>query len=794
MSYLRPVLSAANLLAFLEGTSLGLVDVGEEVRLQAPQIVEKVTKTESRKWRAHRRPSPGRSRCMRGVGIAVVLFFALSLSLQGVTCDRAGCGPIRQGNSVVCFTPARPVSLSGELKAVDPNPLPRERDTTNFNEVREPYWGRHWFYGVDIENGWILAGLAHGIGIWDARGNPANPTFVASRIYGPGGQAFPEIPAGESSKIVFGGIDAPDDSVAALAGYGAGTLVFDLRIKQQPIPVYQHAVTAESVYATRLKGARYAYVASWAPPGVYIYDLDRALQANGCLDLAVEPEDSVCHGVLAGRIDTPAPSYYVHGVGNYLVVSFGASRGFQVYDLTSPAHPTIKLTGLRGSTGRAVQGVALWNEGSLYYLGARLSASLIEGEQTAIYDVSCITNTDGCPELGPPLAMMETPSRGGSNYLTFSRANGVTPFLYAGTDASCGGEDGKQREWLFDLSNPERPRDVTPLVTVPVVGIYKGVPQTKRINYWSYYYRGSPTGFNLVAPRAGKFYGNYFYRAARSMFDIHLWAAAAKPVASLEYSPAIPSPGQMVEFRSTASGSPTSYTWSFTSGIPSYRNGASASTQWSRPGIKKVYHSVCNKLGCDSISTEIGIATFADVPPSHWAWPSIEALAVARATSGCGAVPPRFCPESQITRAELAVLLVRTRRGASYIPPAAKGVFADVSASSWAAPYIEQLYRDGITAGCGSGVFCPDKAVTRAEIAVWLVKMRRGGSYVPPRATGVFVDVTSTYWAAPFIEQLYRDRITEGCGASPRRFCPDSTLTRAEAAVLLQRTFLAPIR
>jgi S-layer family protein len=166
---------------------------------------------------------------------------------------------------------------------------------------------------------------------------------------------------------------------------------------------------------------------------------------------------------------------------------------------------------------------------------------------------------------------------------------------------------------------------------------------------------------------------------------------------------------------------------------------------------------------------------------------------VARVTSGCGSAPPRFCPESQVSRAELAVLLVRSKRGTNFVPPPARGVFSDVPPSSSAAPYIEQLFRDGVTSGCGPGVFCPEALVTRAEMAVFLVRMRRGASVVPPPLTGVFVDVPASHWAARYIEQLFRDRITNGCADSPRRFCPDSRVTRAEAAVFLQRTFTLPI-
>jgi hypothetical protein len=39
-----------------------------------------------------------------------------------------------------------------------------------------------------------------------------------------------------------------------------------------------------------------------------------------------------------------------------------------------------------------------------------------------------------------------------------------------------------------------------------------------------------------------------------------------------------------------------------------------------------------------------------------------------------------------------------------------------------AALYIEALYACEITAGCGNGNFCPDRPMTRREVAVWLVK------------------------------------------------------------------------
>jgi len=49
-------------------------------------------------------------------------------------------------------------------------------------------------------------------------------------------------------------------------------------------------------------------------------------------------------------------------------------------------------------------------------------------------------------------------------------------------------------------------------------------------------------------------------------------------------------------------------------------------------------------------------------------------------------------------------------------------VFGDVPLSYWAVDWIEELYADGITGGCGGGNYCPDNSVTRAEGAVFLVR------------------------------------------------------------------------
>jgi CSLREA domain-containing protein len=185
--------------------------------------------------------------------------------------------------------------------------------------------------------------------------------------------------------------------------------------------------------------------------------------------------------------------------------------------------------------------------------------------------------------------------------------------------------------------------------------------------------------------------------------------------------------------------------------------------------------------------------SFSDVPPDFWAWDFVERLYAAGITGGCASSPLSYCPEGTVTRAQMAVFLLRGIHGASYAPPGvgAGTGFGDVPPSYWAATFIMQLAAEGITTGCGGG-FCPEGAVTRAQMAVFLLRAKYGSAYTPPAvgtSTG-FSDVPTTYWAAAFIKQLVAEGITVGCGSG--NYCPEQPVTRAQMAVFLVRTFTLP--
>jgi outer membrane protein assembly factor BamB len=181
---------------------------------------------------------------------------------------------------------------------------------------------------------------------------------------------------------------------------------------------------------------------------------------------------------------------------------------------------------------------------------------------------------------------------------------------------------------------------------------------------------------------------------------------------------------------------------------------------------------------------------FADVPATHWAFEAIEALYRAGYVSGCSASPLMYCPEQVLNRAESAVFVLRGVYGAISEPPHSGPVtpsFADVPTSFWGFGWIESLYQDGYTAGCGNSplIFCPTQQHTRAEGSVFFLRLMHDMSYVPAAPTGLFTDVDPAAWYAGWVEEGYTHGLLPACSTDPLMFCPDELLDRAWAAHMM---------
>ena len=113
--------------------------------------------------------------------------------------------------------------------------------------------------------------------------------------------------------------------------------------------------------------------------------------------------------------------------------------------------------------------------------------------------------------------------------------------------------------------------------------------------------------------------------------------------------------------------------------------------------------------------------------------------------------------------------------------------YSDV-ASGVHKPAIDALAKLGLFENtlCGGGAFCPDEAIKRSTMAVWLVRAVDGAE--PPAAdTSRFTDVDKSNWQAAHFERLAELGITQGCATDPLQYCPNQPVTRAQMA-----TFLVP--
>jgi hypothetical protein len=118
-------------------------------------------------------------------------------------------------------------------------------------------------------------------------------------------------------------------------------------------------------------------------------------------------------------------------------------------------------------------------------------------------------------------------------------------------------------------------------------------------------------------------------------------------------------------------------------------------------------------------------------------------------------------------------------------------VFGDLGLDSWAAKWVNGLWLDDYTSGCGTNplMYCPWQGHTRAEGAVFYLRMLRGASYEPPQPTEqTFADVPLGAWYARWAQAAYEADLITTCQTTPEmKFCPEDPLSRGLAASMMYR-------
>ena len=99
---------------------------------------------------------------------------------------------------------------------------------------------------------------------------------------------------------------------------------------------------------------------------------------------------------------------------------------------------------------------------------------------------------------------------------------------------------------------------------------------------------------------------------------------------------------------------------------------------------------------------------------SMWFAPHVERLAELEITVGCATDPLRYCPDGNLTRAQVASWIAR----AFDLPDAESAGFTD-TVDSVHEDNIDSVVAAGIASGCATSPdrFCPDRIVTRGELA-----------------------------------------------------------------------------
>ena len=174
---------------------------------------------------------------------------------------------------------------------------------------------------------------------------------------------------------------------------------------------------------------------------------------------------------------------------------------------------------------------------------------------------------------------------------------------------------------------------------------------------------------------------------------------------------------------------------------------------------------------------------FADVTPPDYYFDFADIMHQAGITGGCSTQPLDYCPNSITTRGEMAVFLIAAIEGGSPFTYTTTPYFTDLPPSSPYFMFIQKLKDLGITTGCTATTYCPDDAITRGEMAVFIIVSRyETTSYTYP-STPYFTDVPPSSSFFPFIQKMAQAGITAGCGSG--LFCPDETLNRGQMAVFI---------
>ncbi|MGA7732181.1 MAG: S-layer homology domain-containing protein [Chloroflexia bacterium] len=149
---------------------------------------------------------------------------------------------------------------------------------------------------------------------------------------------------------------------------------------------------------------------------------------------------------------------------------------------------------------------------------------------------------------------------------------------------------------------------------------------------------------------------------------------------------------------------------------------------------------------------------FPDVTPQYWAYRYIMELGCAGIVSGYD--DGSFRPDNPTTRAQISKMIVLSEDWALLNP--AEPSFTDVGRSHIFYRYIETAYAQGILSGYPNRLFKPNSYVTRAQVAKMLVRARSWPLSLLGQAPVPLCDVPTNHWAWTYVQVAIQRRAFNG--------------------------------
>lgn len=144
-----------------------------------------------------------------------------------------------------------------------------------------------------------------------------------------------------------------------------------------------------------------------------------------------------------------------------------------------------------------------------------------------------------------------------------------------------------------------------------------------------------------------------------------------------------------------------------------------------------------------------------------------------------------FRPEFSVTRAEAATMFSRVSKFNENT--LGNNAYKDISEDAWYYPYVQDAFDKGMFGVDPLGLFRPDEAISRAEVAAvfynYITNFEK--DIVLNHEANVFNDMTQEHWAYKYINAIYNQGLVVGYPDGTYR--PDDPMLRQEIVQIINK-------